>query len=73
MSMTLGGISMPNTELPATTPTVKRGVYPKRFISGIDTFVNTDADAIEEPVIEANIALAITVAIPSPPLSLRNI
>ena len=64
---------MPRTELPATTPTVNRGVYPNRFISGIDTLVNTDAEAIDEPVIDAKMALAATVAIPNPPRSLRKI
>ena len=60
--MTLGGISMPNTELPATTPTANRGVYPKRIISGTATRVNTEADAMLTPVIAANTAFAATVA-----------
>jgi hypothetical protein len=34
--------------------------------------VNTAADAIDEPVIEANTALAATVATPSPPLTRRS-
>ena len=43
----LGGISMPSTELPATTPTENRGVWPCRIISGTATLVNTEADAID--------------------------
>ena len=35
--------------------------------------VNTEAEAIDEPVIEANSALAATVAMPSPPRTRRNI
>ena len=65
--ITLGGISMPRTELPATTPTENRLPYLRRFISGMDTRVNTDADAIDEPVTDANSALAATVPMPSPP------
>jgi hypothetical protein len=34
--------------------------------------VNTEAEAIDEPVIEANSALAATVAMPSPPRTLRK-
>ncbi len=34
--------------------------------------LNTAAEAIEEPTIEAKIALAPTVAMPSPPRSLRS-
>ena len=59
---------MPRTDEPATTPTVKRDLNPNRFISGTATRVNTEAEAMEEPVMEAKIALAATVAIPSPPL-----
>ena len=58
---------MPRTELPATTPTVKRGLKPKRRISGTATRVNTEAEAIEDPVTEAKTALAKTVAMPRPP------
>jgi hypothetical protein len=72
ISMTLGGISMPSTELPATTPTAKRGSYPKRIISGTATRVKTDADAMLTPVIAANAALAATVATPRPPRILRS-
>ena len=67
MSIALGGINIPRTELPATTPTVKRGLYPNRCISGTATRVNTDAEAIEDPVTDAKIAFAATVAIPNPP------
>ena len=67
INMALGGISMPSTDEPATTPTVKRELNPKRFISGTATRVKTDADAMEDPVIEAKIALAATVAMPRPP------
>ena len=63
----LGGISMPSTELPATTPTEKPGVCPCRTISGTATLVKIDAEAIEVPVQAANTALAATVAMPSPP------
>ena len=72
ISITLGGISIPSTELPATTPTANRGRYPNLSISGTDTRVNTAAEAMLTPVIAANAALAATVATPNPPLSLRN-
>ena len=63
---------MPRTELPATTPTAKRGLYPNLTISGTDTRANTDADAILTPVMAAKAVLAATVATPKPPLTLRN-
>ena len=69
----LGGISMPSTEEPATTPTEKRGVWPWRSISGTATFVNTAAEAIEMPVMAAKTVLAPTVAMPSPPRTRRKI
>ena len=72
ISMTLGGISIPSTELPATTPTANRGLWPKRSISGTETRVNTAAEAMLTPVMAAKAALAATVATPSPPLTLRS-
>ena len=38
----------------------------------METLVKTDAEAIEDPVMEAKMALATTVAMPNPPLSLLN-
>ena len=67
-----GGMIMPKTELPATTPTAKRGLYCCAIICGTDTLVNTLAEAIEDPVTAANTAFAPTVAIPIPPFTLRN-
>ncbi len=64
---------MPSTDVPATTPTEKRLVYPWRRISGLAIFVNTAADAMEDPVIAAKIAFAATVAMPRPPLIRRSI
>ena len=63
----LGGISMPSTEEPATTPTANRLLYPFATICGTATLENTAAEAIEMPVIEAKTALAATVAMPKPP------
>ena len=63
----LGGISIPRTDDPATTPTENRAVYPCVIISGVATRVKTAADAIEEPVIAAKSAFAATVAMPRPP------
>jgi hypothetical protein len=65
-------MSMPSTEDPATTPVAKRGVKPKRSISGTATLVKTAAEAIEMPVMAAKIALATTVATPSPPRTRRR-
>ena len=67
-----GGISIPSTDDPATTPVAKRGVWPTRSISGTATRANTAADAIEMPVIAANTVLAPTVARPNPPRIRRN-
>ena len=69
ISMALGGMIMPSTEDPPTTPTEKRVVYPNVRISGTEIFANTEADAIEEPVMDANTAFAATVAMPRPPLT----
>ena len=72
ISSRFGGISMPSTEEPATTPTAKRGRYPRRSIWGTATLVKTDAEAIEVPVTAAKTALAPTVAVPSPALNRRK-
>ncbi len=67
MKRMLGGISIPSTELPATTPTENPVVWPWRTISGTAILVKIDAEAIEVPVQAANTALAPTVAMARPP------
>jgi hypothetical protein len=72
ISIADGGMIMPSTDEPATTPTAKRGLYFWASICGTETLVKTEADAMEDPVTAAKTALAPTVPIPIPPLTLRN-
>src|SRR3546814_18332191 len=67
-----GGLSIPSTEEPATTPTEKRGVYQCRIISGTATLVNTEDGAMELPVMAANTAFAAKLDRPIPPFTLRH-
>jgi len=66
-----GGISIPSTLEPATTPTATWRDVPARTISGTATLENTAAEAMEMPVIAAKTAFDSTVATPKPPRQLR--
>ena len=72
MNNRLGGINMPNTDDPATTPTASLLSYPCRIISGTATRVKTLADAMLIPVMAAKTALAPMVDIASPPFKRFN-
>ena len=68
----LGGISIPRIAEPEIVPSAIFRLYLSLSICGRAIFVNTAAEATVTPVMAANMALATTVAIPTPPRTLLS-